>query len=58
MATGDAGEPADRILRDPDLLAYVFADPYLLFQPELAFVAEIDGIVLGYVVAALDTADF
>jgi ribosomal protein S18 acetylase RimI-like enzyme len=58
MATGDAGEPADRILRDPHLVAYVFSDPYVLLQPELAFVAEVNGVVLGYVVAALDTEEF
>jgi ribosomal protein S18 acetylase RimI-like enzyme len=58
LATGDAGEPAERILHDPHLMAYVFSDPYLLLQPELAFVAEVDGIVLGYVVAALETPEF
>lgn len=58
LATGDAGEPAERILYDPALMAYVFADPYLLLQPELVLVAEVDGIVLGYVVAALETTEF
>jgi ribosomal protein S18 acetylase RimI-like enzyme len=58
VATGDAGEPADRILGDPDLIAYVFADPYLLLQPELAFVAEHHGAVVGYAVAALNSEEF
>lgn len=58
VATGDGGEPAEGILRDPHLVAYVFADPYLLLQPELAFVAESDGAVLGYVVAALNSPEF
>lgn len=58
VATGDAGARADGILRDPDLIAYVFADPYLLLQPELAFVAESRGVVQGYVVAALHTEEF
>ncbi len=58
LATGDGGEPAHGILDEPDLMAHVFLDPYLLLQPELAFVAEVDGIVLGYVVAALDSAEF
>lgn len=58
VATGDAGEPAAGILRDPHLAAYVFADPYLLLQPEMAFVAEHDGAVLGYVVAALNSSEF
>ncbi|MDR7300903.1 GNAT family N-acetyltransferase [Haloactinomyces albus] len=59
VATGDAGDPASGILRDPHLAAYVFADPYLLLQPEMAFVAERDdGVVLGYVVAALNSPEF
>ncbi|WP_249124588.1 GNAT family N-acetyltransferase [Saccharopolyspora erythraea] len=58
VQTGDAGDPVHPILDDPDLVAYVFADPYLLLQPELAFVAESGGTVLGYVVAALHTEEF
>lgn len=58
LATGDGGDPVDRILWDPHLFAYVFAAPYLLLQPELAFVAEAGGTVLGYVVAALDSEEF
>ncbi|GAB3298435.1 GNAT family N-acetyltransferase [Parasphingorhabdus pacifica] len=58
VATGDGGDPVGTILRDPDLVAYVFADPYLLLQPEMAFVAEHDGVVIGYVVAALETREF
>lgn len=58
VATGDAGESVRPILSDPDLVAYVFADPYLLLQPEMAFVAEDEGVVVGYVVAALDSEEF
>lgn len=58
VATGDGGAPANRILAEPALIAYVFADPYLLLQPELALVAEWDGVVVGYVVAALDSEEF
>jgi ribosomal protein S18 acetylase RimI-like enzyme len=58
MATADAGEPVSRFLHDQDLVAYVYADPYLLLQPDLAFVAEADGVVLGYAVAALDSEEF
>lgn len=58
MATADAGAPASRFLRDQDLVSYVYADPYLLLQPELAFVADAEGMVLGYVVAALDSQEF
>lgn len=47
-----------RILNDPDLAGYLFADPYLMLQPDMAFVAESAGKVLGYVVAALDSEEF
>lgn len=56
--TGDAGDSVRSILADPDLAAYVLVDPYVLLQPELAFVAEDNGVVLGYVVAALDSEEF
>lgn len=58
VATGDAGEHSRNILREPRLMAYVFADPYLLLQPELCFVAESAGQVLGYVVTALRSDEF
>lgn len=58
VATGDGGDPVGGILHDPDLIAHVFVDPYVLLQPEMAFVAEDDGVVVGYVVAALDTEEF
>ncbi|SDQ74338.1 GNAT family N-acetyltransferase [Actinopolyspora saharensis] len=58
VATGDAGEHARNILREPELMAHVFASPYLLLQPELCFLAESSGQPLGYVVAALDSVEF
>lgn len=58
LATGDGGDPVHPIMRDPELFAHVFTDPYLLLQPEFAFVAESGGAVLGYVVAALNTEEF
>lgn len=58
VATGDSGEPVQPILADPALFAYVFVDPYVLLQPEMAFVAEDRGTVVGYVVAALDSEEF
>lgn len=58
VATGDSGNSAASILRDPDLVAYVFSDPYLLLQQEMAFVIEDQDAVLGYVVAALNSEEF
>ncbi|PRW64167.1 GNAT family N-acetyltransferase [Actinopolyspora mortivallis] len=58
VATGDAGEHARNILNEPELMAHVFASPYLALQPDLCFVAELAGQPLGYVVAARDSVGF
>lgn len=58
LATGDSGQPAAGIVRDPELVPLIFAQPYLLLQPEFVFVAEMGGTVVGYVVAAADTTEF
>ena len=43
---------------DPRVLGHVFAAPYGLFEPSLAFVAEDEAGVGGYIVAALDSRAF
>lgn len=58
VVTGDAGDHSRNILREPELMAHVFASPYLDLHPELCFVAESAGQTLGYVVAALDSVEF
>jgi len=43
---------------DPRILGDVFAAPYGLFEPSLAFVAEDEAGVGGYIVGALDSRAF
>ena len=43
---------------DPRILGHVFAAPYGLFEPSLAFVAEDEVGVGGYIVGALDSRAF
>lgn len=43
---------------DPQILGHVFAAPYALFEPSLAFVAEDEAGVGGYIVGALDSKVF
>ena len=43
---------------DPQILGHVFAAPYALFEPSLAFVAEDEAGVGGYIVGALDSRAF
>jgi len=40
---------------DPRILGHVFAAPYALFEPSLAFIAEDETGVGGYIVGALDS---
>jgi len=58
LQTGDGGRDATSMFDDPRLLGHVFAAPYGLFEPSLAFVAEDAAGVGGYIVGALDSRAF
>jgi ribosomal protein S18 acetylase RimI-like enzyme len=58
LLTGAAGQDATSLYPDPQLLGHIFAAPYGLFEPSLAFVAEDAAGVGGYIVGALDTLAF
>ena len=58
LETGDAGRDATALHEDPTLLGHVYAAPYALFEPELAFVLEDGEGVGGYVLGARDTTAF
>jgi ribosomal protein S18 acetylase RimI-like enzyme len=58
LQTGDSGEDATSMFDDPRILGDVFAAPYGLFEPSLAFVAEDEAGVGGYIVGALDSRAF
>lgn len=58
LETGDSGADATGQYRNPDLLGHVYAGPYLVGQPDYAFVAWDEAGVAGYVFAAEDTRAF
>ena len=58
LLTGDAGQDATALYQDPRLLGHIFAAPYGVLEPALAFVAEDAAGVGGYIVGALDTQAF
>jgi ribosomal protein S18 acetylase RimI-like enzyme len=58
LLTGDAGDDANGLYADPDLLGEVWVGPYLALAPDLAFVADDGGGAVGYVLGAADTAAF
>lgn len=58
LETADSGEDATHLYRDPKLIGSIYAAPYGIYQPDLAFVVEDDAGVCGYVLGALDTQEF
>jgi GNAT superfamily N-acetyltransferase len=58
LQTADNGEDGTSMYRDPRLPGYVYAAPYAVFEPSLAYVAEDAAGVGGYIVAALDSHAF
>jgi GNAT superfamily N-acetyltransferase len=58
LLTGNSGDDATALYRDPDLLGHIFAGPYGVLEPTLAFVVEDQAGVGGYCLGALDTRAF
>jgi GNAT superfamily N-acetyltransferase len=58
LQTGHNGDDATPLYQDPDLLGHIYAAPYGLFEPALAFVVEDQFGVGGYCLGALDTRAF
>ncbi|MFJ1957768.1 GNAT family N-acetyltransferase [Streptomyces microflavus] len=58
VRTGHEGGDSRHLYPDPDLLPNIFAAPYVVLEPELAFVVEDEGRAVGYIVGTADTASF
>ncbi|HEX7760235.1 MAG TPA: GNAT family N-acetyltransferase [Caulobacteraceae bacterium] len=58
LKTGEAGQDATDIYRDPKLVGHIYAAPYGVLAPQTCFVAQDDQGVAGYIVGALDTRAF
>ncbi|WP_141880860.1 GNAT family N-acetyltransferase [Homoserinimonas aerilata] len=58
VRTARAGQDATGLFSDDSLWSAVFLDPYLEFDPRLAFVVDEGGGAAGYIVATADTAAF
>lgn len=58
LRTADAGADATGQYQDPDLMPDLFAGPYVHLAPQLAFVLDVGGRAVGYVVGVPDTAAF
>lgn len=58
LKTGDSGGDGTHLYADPRILGEIYAAPYGVLQPDLAFVAQDDQGVAAYVVGAADTRAF
>ena len=58
LKTGNAGADATALYSDPKLIGHIYSAPYLLFEPELAFVVEHRQTVAGFCVGTADTKKF
>jgi ribosomal protein S18 acetylase RimI-like enzyme len=58
LKTGEAGQDATALYRDPMRLGHLYAAAYGVLSPDTCFVAEDGEGVCGYIVGALDTFEF
>jgi ribosomal protein S18 acetylase RimI-like enzyme len=58
LKTGAAGQDATAREDDPDLMGMIYAVPYQVLEPDLAFVIEGSNGVAGYLFGARDTRVF
>lgn len=58
VRTGDAGGDARGLWSSETLLADLFARPYVVLEPEMAFVLDDGQTVVGYVIGTADTVRF
>jgi ribosomal protein S18 acetylase RimI-like enzyme len=58
VRTGDSGGDASGLYSDETLLPDIFADPYLTFQPDLAFVVDTGERAAGYIISVADSVAF
>lgn len=58
LRTGDLGGDATPLYQDREVVSDVFAMPYMVFDPECAFVADNGERAVGYIVGTPDTARF
>jgi ribosomal protein S18 acetylase RimI-like enzyme len=58
LVTGDSGTDATGLHSDDGLLPDVFLEPYVTLEPDTAWVVDLDGEPVGYLIATLDAAAF
>ncbi len=58
LKTGDSGQDATPLYRDPDILGHYYAGPYAFLEPELCFTLTRSDIPCGYIIGTRDSKVF
>jgi ribosomal protein S18 acetylase RimI-like enzyme len=58
LLTGDSGQDASQLYKDPDLLGHLYAAPYAVLEPELCFMLTHLGQPCGYVLGTKNSVAF
>ena len=58
LETGDSGKDATHLHKLPELVGDIYVAPYVLHEPDFAFVLLAENRVVGYVLGVLDTHAF
>lgn len=58
LETGDSGKDATELHKLPELVGDIYAAPYVIHEPEFAFVISAGSRVVGYLLGALNTESF
>lgn len=58
VATGDGGEDARHMYRNPCLIGHIYAGPYATLEPDACFILEDAGGICGYLVGTADSTGF
>lgn len=56
--TGFFGESAGRYFPEPQLFADLWIKPYLRLHQNVSFVAEVEGVLVGYILGGVDQAEY
>ena len=58
LKTGESGQDATHLYRDPKIIGHIYAGPYGVLEPQNCFVAEDADGVGGYIIGTRDTFAF
>lgn len=58
LETGDSGKDATHLHKLPELVGDIYVAPYVIYEPDFAYVLLAENKVVGYLLGVLDTKSF